>query len=333
MRLRLPARIGAVSALIAASLVAAPAAQAGAHDHASTGLTTGQRATLYGIARDTWRFFEKDVDAGTHLPLDNLGPGATRGEYTSSANIGVYLWSVVSARDLGLISTAQANDLVLATLRQVQKLQRGHGFLYQWYDTSTRQVILNPGQGACPKVGGTTDNCSFLSGVDNGWYASGLIVARQALPATARAATSLLNEMDFSIFYDNRPQTDCNVNPAVRQPADGADVRRLLRRRRPGGLPQRRHLQRSAHRDVRRHGSAPDARRRLVADLADAAAEAMRHRPRLLLAGPVAGRRATGRRSRTRSPASRSRSGRATTPTPAPRSTTSRPWPAACSRR
>jgi hypothetical protein len=215
MRLRLPARIGALSALLAASLVAAPTAQADSHAPSSAQLTTHQRATLYGIARDTWRFFEKDVDARTHLPLDNLGPGTTRGEYTSSANIGVYLWSVVSARDLGLISTAKANKLVRTTLRSVQQLQRSHGFLYQWYDTSTRQVILNPGQGACATVGGTTDNCSFLSGVDNGWYASGLIVARQALPAVGRLATSLLNEMDFSIFYDNRPQTDCNVNAAV----------------------------------------------------------------------------------------------------------------------
>ena len=28
--------------------------------------------------------------------------------------------------------------------------------------------------------------------------------------------------MDFSIFYDNRPQTDCNVNASLRQPADRA---------------------------------------------------------------------------------------------------------------
>jgi hypothetical protein len=24
------------------------------------------------IARDTWRFYQADVDPGTHLPLDNL---------------------------------------------------------------------------------------------------------------------------------------------------------------------------------------------------------------------------------------------------------------------
>ena len=56
------------------------------------------------------------------------------------------------------------------------------------------------------------DNCWFVSAVDNGWYASGLIEVKQALPALRGLASSLLAPMDFSIFYDNRAQTDCNVN-------------------------------------------------------------------------------------------------------------------------
>ena len=202
---------GAAGALLALSL-ASPASAAPPKQSALSG---SQRATLRTIARDTWRFFEKDVDPTTHLPLDNLGPGSVRGEYTSSANIGVYLWSVVAARDLHLINTHEADARVSATLREVGRLQRSHGFLYQWYDTTTGAVILNPGQGPCPQVGGTTDNCSFLSAVDNGWYASGLIVVRHALPDVRRLATSLLRQTDFSIFYDDRPQSNCNVNAAV----------------------------------------------------------------------------------------------------------------------
>src|SRR5579875_2997086 len=207
MRKRLIAVVVGLAALVVSALVA-PAAQA----HPRGGLTGHQRAVLRHIAKDTWRFFKQDVDPTTHLPLDNLGPGSTRGQYTSAANIGVYLWSVVAAHDLHLINRRQADARVLATLHEVQQLPRSHGFLYQWYDTSTGQVIVNPGQGPCPQVGGTTDNCSFLSAVDNGWYASGLIVVRHALPDTSSLATSLLDDMDFSIFYDNRPQTHCNVN-------------------------------------------------------------------------------------------------------------------------
>ena len=96
-----------------------------------------------------------DIDSATNLPMDNLtfaGGSATptaEGHYTSAANIGVYLWAVVSARDLGLISEAQAKDRVQATLTEVSHLQRYDGFLYQWYDTTNGYVLLNPGQGDC----------------------------------------------------------------------------------------------------------------------------------------------------------------------------------------
>ncbi len=182
---------------------------------AQAALTPHQRAVLYGIARDTWRFYAADVDPTTHLPLDNLGPGATRGEYTSAANIGVYLWAVVAARDLGLISQGTTQSLTRSTLDEVASLTRYDGFLYQWYDTTNGKVLLNPGQGDCAQTTSTSDNCSFLSAVDNGWYASGLTVVREALPRLRGLVDRLMSPMDFSIFYDNRAQTACNTNPAI----------------------------------------------------------------------------------------------------------------------
>lgn len=179
-------------------------------------LTAAQRSVLYGIARDTWKFYRNDVDPKTHLPLDNLGPGTVRGAYTSASNIGVYLWAVVAALDLKLVDREQASSMIGATLRSVAGLQRSHGFLYQWYDTGTGHVIRNPGDIDCAnEPTPRQDNCYFLSAVDNGWYASGLVVVRQALPELAGLASRLLSQMDFSIFYDNRPQTQCNTNPAV----------------------------------------------------------------------------------------------------------------------
>lgn len=202
-------------ALLAATLLAAQPANAQSHPKHS-GLSAHQRAVLYGVARDTWKFFENDVDPTTHLPLDNLGPGSTRGAYTSAANVGVYLWSVVSAHDLKLISRAKAVSLIRATLTEVAKIKRSYGFLYQWYDTGTGDVIRNPGDIDCTsETTPTQDNCYFLSAVDNGWYASGLMVARQALPEIGRLADSLIKQMDFSIFYDDRAQTNCNTNPAI----------------------------------------------------------------------------------------------------------------------
>ena len=186
------------------------------------GLTGAQDATLLGIARDTWKFYSADVDPATHLPMDNLtfagGSAAptSYGRYTSAANIGVYLWAVVAAKDLGLIGRPQAASLVQATLTEVQHLRRFDGFLYQWYDTTTGDVIRNPGDIDCSaETTPTFDNCYFVSNVDNGWYASGLIVVRQALPELSHLADSLIAPMNFGIFYDGRAETHCNTNPAI----------------------------------------------------------------------------------------------------------------------
>jgi hypothetical protein len=186
------------------------------------GLTQAQRASLLGIARDTWKFYSADVDPVTHLPMDNLtfagGSAAPTGygRYTSASNIGVYLWAVVSASDLGLIGRPQARSLIRATLTEVQHLKRFDGFLYQWYDTTTGGAIRNPGDIACSaETTPTFDNCSFISNVDNGWYASGLIVARQAMPELRHLVDGLMAPMNFGIFYDGRAETHCNTNPAL----------------------------------------------------------------------------------------------------------------------
>ena len=184
--------------------------------------TGGQRADLRSIAKDTWKFYGADVDQATNLPMDNItfAGGSSSptgyGRYTSAANIGVYLWAVVAARDLRLISTSQAAARVRATLTEVASLKRFDGFLYQWYDTQTGDVIRNPGDIDCATESTPTfDNCYFISNVDNGWYASGLIVAREALPQVRQLADSLIAPMNFGLFYDGRAQTHCNTNPAI----------------------------------------------------------------------------------------------------------------------
>lgn len=179
----------------------------------------GHNSVLYGIAADSWRFYVADVDPNTNLPMDNLtwaggGPLSSQGQYTSASNIGVYLWAVVAANDLNLIPRSTADSLVSATLNEVATLDRYQGLLYQWYDTTKGHKIRNPGDIDCANDPTPhTDNCDFVSAVDNGWYASGLIVVRQALPELRRQVDALLQPMNFGLFYDGRYQTrGCNVN-------------------------------------------------------------------------------------------------------------------------
>ena len=79
-----------------------------------SGFSPTQQATLMSVAKDTWAFYRMDIDPATNLPMDNLtfsGGSATpttSGRYTSAADIGVYLWAVVAANDMGLVGRPQA---------------------------------------------------------------------------------------------------------------------------------------------------------------------------------------------------------------------------------
>jgi hypothetical protein len=216
-------RVRRLLAIIAAAVMVSPVA-AGASPQPSVaefhGLTAAQRSVLRDMARDTWRFYSLDVDPGTHLPMDNLtfskGSPSAYGRYTSASNIGVYLWAVVAAYDLGLVGRPEAQARIQATLGEVATLRRDHGFLFQWYDTTNGDVIRNPGDIDCAaEPTPVFDNCYFVSNVDNGWYASGLLVARQALPELGKLINGLVAPMDFGQFYDGRAETHCNVNPAI----------------------------------------------------------------------------------------------------------------------
>ena len=69
-------------------------------------MSDGDARALRLIARRTWRFFETFVTPADHmLPPDNFqeDPAPVLAHRTSPTNIGLYLLSVVSARDFGWI--------------------------------------------------------------------------------------------------------------------------------------------------------------------------------------------------------------------------------------
>ena len=132
--------------------------------------------------------------------MDNIGlDGApAQGAYTSPTDIAMYLWSIVAATQMGIISPAHGEALAGRFLDAIQKLQKWNGFLLSWYSTDTGKAISSPGQGPITSLNG-----QFISTVDNGWYASALIVVRNAFPALKSQASKLLSAMNFGVFYDN----------------------------------------------------------------------------------------------------------------------------------
>ena len=83
-------------------------------------VAAGDAQALRLTARRTWRFFETFVTPGDNmLPPDNFqeDPVPVLAHRTSPTNIGLYLLSVISARDFGWIGTREAIERLEATVR------------------------------------------------------------------------------------------------------------------------------------------------------------------------------------------------------------------------
>jgi cyclic beta-1,2-glucan synthetase len=118
-------------------------------------------------ARRTWRFFETFVTAADHmLPPDNFqeDPAPVLAHRTSPTNLGLYLLSVVTARDFGWLGTIEALERLEATLSAMSKLTRFRGHFFNWYDTQDLRP-LDP---------------QYVSSVDSGNLAAHLIALANA---------------------------------------------------------------------------------------------------------------------------------------------------------
>jgi hypothetical protein len=155
---------------------------------------------LQRYAADTWRSMAAMVNPGTGLPSDSINGAldpASRSKFTSPTNIGMYLWATVSAEHLGLIKRREATDRVRRTLTTLGTLARHQdsGQFYNWYDPATGEKLR-----VWPVDGSAVH--PFLSSVDNGWLASGLLMAANDLPEAYGPAHAILSTMDFGFYYD-----------------------------------------------------------------------------------------------------------------------------------
>ncbi len=167
---------------------------------ATTASAAQPTGLLRNYAEDTWRSFEAMTVEETGLPDDNIGGDlspASRGGYTSPTNIGSYLWSTAAARDIGLISAEEAHTRMSTTLDTLAEMTRHEpsGMFYNWYDPETGEKLREfPGSG--------DPIAPFLSSVDNGWLATGLLLTSRADPSLADEADSIREGMDFGCYYD-----------------------------------------------------------------------------------------------------------------------------------
>ena len=154
-------------------------------------------AKLSGYAKNTWRSLEA-LTLPTGLPADSLtrtkDGGYQASNLTSPSDIAAYLWSTIAAEDLKIINAVESSDRMARTLATLVKLERSHGFFYNWYDPRDGSPVkIWPGGGPVRP---------FLSTVDNGWIAVALMIVRNSRPAFREVADGLLAPMNFGFFYD-----------------------------------------------------------------------------------------------------------------------------------
>ena len=134
------------------------------------------------IGRRIWRFFTTFVTAEEHhLPPDNFqeDPQPVIAHRSSPTNFGLYLLSVVAARDFGWLGLMDTVDRLEATLATLTSLPRLHGHFYNWYDTRDLHM-LEP---------------RYVSTVDSGNLAGHLLALAQVCRETLNRPIGLSNAL------------------------------------------------------------------------------------------------------------------------------------------
>ncbi len=134
-------------------------------------LSAADRESLRRMARQTWSFFDTFVTPKQNmLPPDNYQeiPYPVIANRTSPTNIGLYLLSVVAAREFGWIGTLDALDRIEATFATLDKLERFRGHFYNWYDTHDLRP-LDPKYVSTVDSGNLAGHCLALAGACREW--------------------------------------------------------------------------------------------------------------------------------------------------------------------
>ncbi|KAB7644501.1 glycosyl transferase [Polymorphobacter fuscus] len=204
-------------------------------------------ATLRGIARQTWRYFEFVVTpTDSMLPPDNYQEDpAAIAHRTSPTNFGLYLLSVASARDFGWIGTMDAIDRLDITMAVMGRLERYRGHFYNWYDTRDCRV-LDPHYVSSVDSGNLAGHLIALANACDEWRAAApapavrragiidaLALARRASTKAPRATidaafadieAQLAREIDWDVLAVTAAKAEATVFAATTD-TDDADLR------------------------------------------------------------------------------------------------------------
>lgn len=156
-------------------------------------LNKNEEKNILEIAKKTWGFFDSMMnDTNNYLPTDNYQENRRYkiANRTSSTNIGFGILSIINAYDLGFITKENAIERLVKIYTTINKLEKWHGHLYNWYNIKTLEPLR-------PR---------FVSTVDSGNFVSILYVAKEFLKSERNKLYNYMpgtNVEKFSEALDN----------------------------------------------------------------------------------------------------------------------------------
>jgi cellobiose phosphorylase len=169
-------------------------------------LGPADRARSLRYALLHWRFFETFVSDETHgLAPDNFqeNPEPVLAHRTSPTNIGLHLLSIVTARDLGIVTMDGMIRRLEGVFRSLERMRRCCGHFYNWYDL-TDLSVLEP---------------AYVSTVDSGNFAGHLLALKQACLSPAPTPVPLVEVLhaaaSLALAAEPRPEAARELRAAL----------------------------------------------------------------------------------------------------------------------
>ncbi len=157
-------------------------------------LTSLENEKLRSIAKDTWHFFDKFIAPETnYLIFDNyqLNREFKEDIKTSPTNIGFSLLAIISAYELDFISSDEATDRIGKIITTIEKLEKWHGHLYNWYNVSTLKKMY-------PSTVSTVDSGNFIASL----MVTESFVKRYGNANLRNRIENLIQQTNFKYLYN-----------------------------------------------------------------------------------------------------------------------------------
>ncbi len=166
-------------------------------------LTEQETAEVRQLAQDTWHFFDTLITENTNwlIPDNYQLNREKKADYkTSPTNIGYSLIAVVSAAELGFITTREAIKRISHIIDTVSRLEKWNGHLFNWYNIHNLKALPNFFISTCDS--GNFVACLYvLKGFLSAQFdKSDMTTSAQALMAKVQR---LIDQTDFSKLYNS----------------------------------------------------------------------------------------------------------------------------------